>query len=168
MQDAWCVWTWNTLSLYSYLMANLTRKISHWEPPPKRKPFIGNILHFNFTRMYLTYILYTHFVNGLLQQSYTNQFLIQSYYKSGDLLASTVVVWKIAYKFSPSQHSEKQSFMLLHKGGSQILTRPIRQIWGAHFPLPYQLKDDIQNHLSFILLFLLLPFAVHLIGSPEI
>lgn len=150
MQDTWCVWTWNTLSLDSYLMANLTRKsaIENPPPPPKKKPFIGNILHFNFTpikrrllergRECISHIFYIHTLCQwtFLQTIIHNPVLIQSY-KSGDLLASTVVVWKIAYKFSHRVSTLRSNlFMLLRKGQSQILTTPIRQIGGHIFPYP--------------------------------
>jgi hypothetical protein len=181
MQDAWCVWTWNTLSLDSYLMANLTRKsaIEKTLPLPKKTPFIGNILHFNFTpikrrllergRECTSHIFYTHTLCQwtFLQTIIHNPVLIQSY-KSGDLLASTVVVWKIAFKFSHGVSTLRSNLSCCcAKVNPKFCQHPLGRLGGTFSPtLPTQgwHSESSKLHATLLAPTLCNP----LIGSPEI
>jgi hypothetical protein len=153
-------------SLYSYLSANLTRKSAivnqphpktfHWQHftlqfhPNKKKAATER------KRMYLTYILYTHFVNGLLQQSYTIQFLIQSY-KSGDLPASTE---RLLISSHPVSTLRSNLSCCCTKVDPKLWQHPSGRLGGTFSPtLPTQgwhSESSSKLHTPF----LLLPFAV--------
>lgn len=108
--------------------------------------------------MYLTYILYTHFVNGLLQQS--SFCLIQSLIRVGTYQLLLLQSERLLISSHPVSTVRSNLSCCCTKVHPKILTTPIRQI-GGHI--------DIQNHLSFsfMLLFLLLRFAVHSLDAPR-